>query len=375
MKIVYISSSTIPSRAANSIHVMKMCQAFAHNGHEVVLVTPDKKSDLELNVNDVFEYYGVEKNFTIEKVSWLPLKGRGYIYGWLAARLASNHSPDVVFCRNLNGCFFSAILGLNVIYESHSPIVDSGKASEWLFKQLIKRAQLLKLIVITNSLKDYYESGYRSIKGKIQVAPDGADQMPENIDRIELPNLNTRLQVGYVGHLYKGRGVELIVELAKRCPWADFHLVGGTERDINYWQVQIGNLENIRLHGFVAPATAERYRATFDVLLAPYQNELSTAGGNNTVRWMSPLKIFEYMAARKPIIASDIDVLREVLVHEENALLCQPDKVKDWQDALELLNESKHLREYLATNAYEVFIKSLTWKARSISCLPIEYGK
>mgnify|MGYP001195289087 FL=1 len=47
MKILYISNSIIPSRTANSIHVMKMCQAFADNGHEVILLAPDKKKKYE----------------------------------------------------------------------------------------------------------------------------------------------------------------------------------------------------------------------------------------------------------------------------------------------------------------------------------------
>ena len=49
MRIVYISNSTIPSKAANSVHVMKMCQAFADNGHEVVLLAPDRKFQYEKN--------------------------------------------------------------------------------------------------------------------------------------------------------------------------------------------------------------------------------------------------------------------------------------------------------------------------------------
>jgi UDP:flavonoid glycosyltransferase YjiC (YdhE family) len=65
MKIVYISNSIIPSRTANSIHVMKMCQAFADNGHEVVLLAPDRYKEYENGVNDVYEYYGVRESFFI----------------------------------------------------------------------------------------------------------------------------------------------------------------------------------------------------------------------------------------------------------------------------------------------------------------------
>ena len=61
MKVAYISSSSIPSRSANSIHVMKMCQAFAKNGHEVTLLAPDNHKDYEPDVECVYDYYGVDQ--------------------------------------------------------------------------------------------------------------------------------------------------------------------------------------------------------------------------------------------------------------------------------------------------------------------------
>ena len=63
MKILYISNSIIPSRAANSIHVMKMSQAFANIGHEVILLAPDRRKKYEKNVHDIYDYYGVKKKF------------------------------------------------------------------------------------------------------------------------------------------------------------------------------------------------------------------------------------------------------------------------------------------------------------------------
>ena len=62
MRILYISNSTIPSRMANSIHVMKMCQAFSENGHKVVLLAPDIKQKYERGINNVFEFYGVKNS-------------------------------------------------------------------------------------------------------------------------------------------------------------------------------------------------------------------------------------------------------------------------------------------------------------------------
>ena len=74
MKIVYISNSIIPSRTANSIHVMKMCQAFADNGHEVVLLAPNRYKEYENGVDDVYEYYGVRKNFEIRKLPYIYIR-------------------------------------------------------------------------------------------------------------------------------------------------------------------------------------------------------------------------------------------------------------------------------------------------------------
>ena len=71
MKILYISKSIIPSRTANSIHVMKMCQAFADNGHDVILLAPNLKEQYESNVDDIYDYYGVKKIFFIKKL-WHP---------------------------------------------------------------------------------------------------------------------------------------------------------------------------------------------------------------------------------------------------------------------------------------------------------------
>ena len=79
MKIVYISNSIIPSRTANSIHVMKMCQAFADNGHEVLLLAPNYKEQNEKGINDVFDFYGVRNSFKIKKIyPGLPL----YLETW-----------------------------------------------------------------------------------------------------------------------------------------------------------------------------------------------------------------------------------------------------------------------------------------------------
>jgi glycosyltransferase involved in cell wall biosynthesis len=365
MKIVYISSSVIPSRTANSIHVMKMCQAFAKNGHEVILLAPNDRKHYEPGVNDVYAYYGVERCFEIIKLPWLNFKGKGYFYGALAAQNARRLKPDLVFGRNTIGCAFSAFMGLPVMFESHSPRIRS-----WLFNRLSHHPNLKKFIVITHSLKQHYLVSYPHLADKIDVAPDGADPISPKVEPVALPNAGKLLQVGYVGHLYKGRGVEMIAAMAKVCPWANFHLVGGRQTDIDYWAKQYSGYKNVVFHGFVPPAYAERLRLGFDVLLAPYQEDLATGSGENTVSWMSPLKVFEYMAAEKPIICSDLPVLKEILEDGRNALLCKPSDSSSWVGALECLRDNPSLGRRLAEEAFRDFLCWFSWEARAKGLLP-----
>ncbi len=363
MKITYLAPSIIPSRSANSIHVMKMCQAFAKNGHEVTLIVPNRKDEMEKDVEDVFGFYGVERCFRIEMVKWYKVRGQDQLYGLTSALKARRIKPDLVYSRIVGGAFFAARFGLPVIFEVHTPANYGSRVSSFLFSALSYSAKLVKVVAITNALKDYFETTYPRLTGKIQIAPDGADPVVTDWEN-EPANPARVFTVGYVGHLYKGRGIDIIIRLAEACPWAEFHLVGGTAGDLEFWRSNT-NLTNLHFHGFVPPAEAIKMLTNYDALLAPYQYSVSTAAGNDTVKWMSPLKIFEYMSTGVPIIASDLPVLREVLQHERNALLCPPTDSSAWQSSLEMLKKNPELGIRLGKNALEDFLRNYTWQGRA----------
>jgi glycosyltransferase involved in cell wall biosynthesis len=365
VKIVYISKSIIPSRTANSIHVMKMCQAFSKNGHDVTLLAPFQKNKYEKGIVDIYDYYGVKNNFVIKKL-WHPDFKGGALFYTLAILfyLFFNNKFNLVYGRFLYGCYLASLLKFKVIFESHDNIYAQQNFKLKTFEYLIKSKYFIKLVVISNALKNMYlESRYLDNE-KIQVAHDGADEVLDANIKIKLFGDNNSLKVGYVGHLYNGRGIDIIAGCAKKIKDATFHIVGGTKDDIEYWKNYTDNLGlfNIYFYGFVSPKIAVNYKNSFDILLAPYSKKVSVFGNTgDSSKFMSPLKIFEYMSHKKAIIVSDLPVLREVL-NEKNSILVKSDDLNGWVRAINKLKIYEN-REKIANYAFNDF-KSYTWNNR-----------
>jgi glycosyltransferase involved in cell wall biosynthesis len=108
-----------------------------------------------------------------------------------------------------------------------------------------------------------------------------------------------------------------------------------------------------------------------DAVLAPYLRVVHGVGGGggNLAAWMSPLKIFEYMAAGKPILSSDLPVLREVLRDGENAMLRAPEDIEGWATALTQLFRDEGLRARLGAQARRDFDAHYSWNRRARSIL------
>ena len=367
MNILYISKSIIPSRSANSIHVMKMCQAFADNGHDVTLLAPDVKNKYEKNVTNIYEYYGVKKIFNIKKLFHPNLIGGAFLYTMaIFFYLLFNKRFDLVYGRFLHGVYVATLLNNNVIYETHLPTSDKNNHRLTVFKKLIKSKYLKKMVVISQALKNIYLEKKYLNDFKIQVAHDGADEVKNFNNKIKLLGGKNNLKAGYVGHLYKGRGIETIIECAKQLNNTTFHLVGGLKEDIEYWKNYSKklNLDNVYFYGFVSPKETIKYRNSFDILLAPYAKKVSIFGTHegDTSKFMSPLKIFEYMSHKKPIIVSDLPVIREVL-NEKNSILVECEDIELWVNSIKKLQDLKN-RELIANQALSDFY-NYSWKNRA----------
>jgi len=352
---------------------MKMCKAFSEQGCRLVLLAP-KLGNREVSDEDLFEFYGVTPSFAIVGIAKIPLLGPSTSYGIRCYHNLLHIQPDVVFSRSFMGSLAAVYAGFPTMYEFHQPISDFGIRYTILFRRLINRRCFLGLVVVTELLKDWYIKNFRLPQEKVLVAADGADLPLSSFDfgqDANLPKLTEAgFHVAYVGALYEGKGMEIILPLAQNCPDVNFHIVGGREQDIEYWKAKAIGLKNIFFHGFYPHAKVFSIMRKMDVLLAPNLSSVKGYGGITDIgKWTSPLKLFEYMAAKKPILASNIEVLREVLVHEKNSILCDPDDNGAWQAGLRRLLSDRELADKLAGEAFADLTEKYTWSKRAATLL------
>lgn len=344
---------------------MKMCAALARRGHEVRLVA--KHGD-EASCYDDHEFYGVERNFVVEKIKRPPFRGGGAFYaaGMTACVARRRRWADLVYCRDPLGALIAAQAGLPVAFEAHDV-----PTSWWLRTALtwaMHASSAVGMIAISHALRrDLEDAGIQPAERRLVVAHDACDPPTRNATRRVVGGSPV---IGYVGGLYPGRGVELIVALAREMPRCRFRLVGGTEADLRRWRAE-QLPPNVEMLGFRPQRELRDVYDGFDIVVMPYAVEgvVGPTGRGDTSRWASPMKMFEYMASGVAIVSSNLPVLREVLRDGENAAIVRDSSVTAWRLAIERLLADVELRFRLASTAQFDLMREYTWDARAASVI------
>jgi len=361
MRIAYLAYTPMPSNKASGINIMKMCQAFAELGHEVRLYNP--RILPHTTSSDLATFYGIGESISICRLPRPRNRLKGLIrYGHSYRRLIQSFRPNLLYMRDHGAkIYIPCRLQTEKIFEAHLLHLDNRYIQE-----LQQDPFLRQFVVISSALKHDYARYYPALLSKISVHHDGA-----NLTTLPDSSVNARflksqkVNVAYIGNLYPGKGMELIQKLLPIADFCHFHIIGGKGNELGLWQQRCSDSENITFYGFLSPAVVESMRSQFDCFLAPFQANVMVGPGTDAAKWMSPLKIFEYMASGKPIIASDLPVIREVLENEVNALLCRPDNPLDWLLALRRVRDEQERCAEIAENALEVIRANYTWLERA----------
>ncbi|MDO8667554.1 MAG: glycosyltransferase family 4 protein [bacterium] len=373
MKIIYLTNARIPTEKAHGYQICKMCEEFSNLGVEVELWLPSRKNHIKV---DPFSFYGIKNNFKINIINSFDFyQYNKYLRGfdfWLNGFWFLLHllfikidKKSIIYTRDPEIGWLFSLRGYKTIYEAHTWPENRVKLYKFLFKNINK------IVTVTNGLKKIFiEVGYPEIG--ILAAPDGVSLDEFNIDldkvsareKLNLPP--DKKIIIYAGHLYGWKGAQDLAEAADLIGGDSLVIfVGGVDTDAVSFKEK-----NQRLiaSGKIAVYPHQRHdlmpvwMKAADVLALP-----NKAGENISKYFTSPLKLFEYMAAGRPIVASNLPSITEIL-NESNSILVESDKPASLAKGVKKILENEALAESLAKQAM-ADVQNFSWQKRAENIL------
>ena len=370
--LLYVTTQAFPSPKASTVQVMQMCAAFAASGVAVQLAAQDRGHG-RLSKAELCRFYGVPATFEIDQIPWPKITRPADIFQIQAVwRKGTGNWLCYTRGRDVTAPLLALRLGAASFTEIHSPPIS---LRERLVLRMIQAHPRGRLVTLSEKLRDRCVVKWGFQDTGFVTAPDGVDlrrfEPPVSTEdaRNEL-GLQPGVWVVYVGGLYEGRGLDSLFQATARLK-VNLLIVGGRNKEeIGIWQQRAlkKGASNIHFTGYQAPNRIPLYMFAADVLAMPYGTRVMTGRGEDITEWTSPLKMFEYMAAARPIVASDLPVLRTVLAHERNALLVPPDNVRSLTAAIQRVLSNPSLGMQIATKARSD-VAQYTWKARATRIL------
>jgi glycosyltransferase involved in cell wall biosynthesis len=365
-KIAYVTENgKIPGFTANSVGVIKICYNMAKQGHKVDLLIPDGHQS---NVSSsVWEFYNVEPIFNIHYIKTFKWMGKFsvLIFFIKSAFFIFSNKIESVNSRSLIFSCLIGLIGKPIIFESH----NYAKFKKSIFRHIwifLVKSNLYKASMISTTTvgkQSYITHGIKS--SKIIVLPNASDlelfkNQPEKTELRHILNLSLDQKIiCFCGSLYPGRGIDEVIYSIEKTPDAYFLIVGGPENDVQYYKkiVAAKGLKNCLFTGHIPQKKVPAYLMASDILLMPYTNKTAHP-------YMSPMKMFDYIATGKAIIATNYPVVQEILTEGETAIFVKPDNEKDLHKAILKLLKSKTLYENLCKNTLKMR-KNYSWALRA----------
>ena len=383
MKLLYLADIRFPMERANGLQTIETCHALARAGHLVELVVQkrDERSDTEC-----LAFFDLKPHEKL-KLTRLPIKNPGTLSARLsfllqAIMLSTRERSrfDAIYTRDLllanlmswmrivhdRPFFYEAhVLARDFAQDRPGMYGESDIETERKLRRLVRREKRVcrrasGVITITQGLAKRLEALHAPIAPAIAI-PDGC-RTPV-VEALRSERGKRHKKVYYIGQLYPWKGVDLLVQAMQHVQLAELVIVGGLppEPDLQRLRGLTSDLklaERVSFRGYLPPSDLASERKMADIFVLPLLE-------STTARlYTSPLKLFEAMAAGRPLIASDLPSLREVLAHEQNALLVPPGDVDALAAAIDRLAEDEMLSQRLAVRALKD-VEAYTWDRRA----------
>ncbi len=377
-KIYFIANARIPTEKAHGKQIMKTCEALARQKVQVELWLPHRKQLDQLANQDPFAYYGCDNSFiikTLPVLDFLKISGNWpsflqtavYFleeFSFLVSLTAKMPSESLIYTRSMTA---AAVLKLfkkcRVYYEVHN--VTQNTLS-WIVQRNLWR-MFDGVTAISDGLKSRLEMAGIS---RVIVVPDAVDL--QDFGLVSRKDTRGKLKIGsdervvlYSGSLQSRKGVYVLAQAAKENKSKNlwFWFVGGTLQgtDVSEFRQYISRKEisNVVVTGYIPAREVAAYLVAADVLVLP-----SSAKVAESNLYTSPMKLFEYLAAGVPIVASATKANREILINGKNALLVLPDNPKDLLKGIRKVLTDKYLADRICRAAV-TDAKKYSWDKRA----------
>ena len=347
MDITYISNGSTPSHVPNSLQIVKTCEYLAKNNNNVTLIVPNTaKSSTSIN-----SFYNVKHSFRVErlyKFSKNPKGANYYLYSFFAV-IKSIRNSDLIISRNFFVIFLCVIFQKKCILEIHHDISTESRIVNFIFKNfnVLKSNKLKKIIAISDSIKKHYEKQFKLKNKNIVVLPSGTALRSNYVCSKNKKSLN----IGYFGSLNYSKGIGTIIKLARMDKNNTYYIYGGMEYQVLEIQKKF-KINNLKIFSHQDYKNIPQLLSKMDILLMPYTKSVTAAGDvSDITRFTSPLKLFDYMAAGKTIICSNIKVFKEVVKDKKNCIIVKNfSNTQNWLMEINKIKNNFYLRNILAKN-------------------------
>jgi glycosyltransferase involved in cell wall biosynthesis len=370
MHIAYITHQRLPNNDTSSIQLVQTAAALARTGATVDLHFPARGA-AALRPPTAWraalaEHYKADIRFEprVLGMDGVP----GVWEKWVHARRALHQSradhPDVVYTRDQWPAAFALRLGLPVILEYYRPLPDLP----WFRRNIIRRflAHPLCLGLITHS--EFARRGYLAAgvpSEKVRTIYNGFDPAAFRIARtpgearaaLSLPEAPT---VTYAGRIAAMKGVGLLLDAAAASPGVQWVIAGDkTSPEAEPLVSRGAELGNVRFPGYLTGESLTLVLQAGDALVIPP----SAAPLERYRMTVLPIKIFQYLAAGRPILCGDLPDTAELLQADVTSVRLPPDDASALAVAAIALTRDRERAARLGSAARDL-AAGLTWDAR-----------
>jgi glycosyltransferase involved in cell wall biosynthesis len=344
--IYYIAELNLPNKSAYSIHVMKMCEAFSKLGYGINLFVINHK-----NTNKLFKSYNIKYKFNIESIfsSFIKLNLISRFIFSTSILFKNVNKNSFFISRSIIFAIMASLFKKNVILELHHEISGFSKVI-YFFLRYLNLINNLNYIFLHKKLNHKYK-----VNNSKKIILDDAVNISDFKIKKSIKYKNTCV---YIGSFFKGKGIEQIFRLAELNKNLEFHLYG----DKSFLKKH-KKIKNIKIFNFINYNRIPKTLSKYEIALMPYQKKIKGRGSIWLEKYMSPLKMFDYLAAKMVIIGSDLKVYNHILVNNYNSILIEINNDKLWSDKIQKIFRDKKRKIKLRTNAYKT-AKKYTWEKR-----------